>query len=128
MFNSFVCSTDCSGVEVGLTNKTRFGDSLFTATSTYDNFYAPHKSRFDSNRCWEPTNNNVASDYLQIDLGTSYKICAVATKGSGKPGYSEWMTKYKLWFSLDNVKWNVYEERCNVKVTSYLHVHLLGTE
>ena len=105
----------CADTAVGLTNTQLFPDSSFTATTTYNAEYAPHKSRMSSNRCWEPTGNTDPNDYLQIDFGTLYKICALSTRASGK-GYNEWTEKYKLYFSTDNVKWTVYKENNNEKV------------
>ncbi|XP_028519145.1 uncharacterized protein LOC110252934 [Exaiptasia diaphana] len=108
-------ATDCYNIGVGLTNKARFGDMLFTATSYLDNDHRPAKSRLDSGSCWKPHTTSLASDYLQIDLGSLYRLCGVVTRGSPKGGVSEWTTKFKLHYSLDNVLWTVYKENGTAK-------------
>jgi hypothetical protein len=112
----FIITSGCQNVPLSLNNRVLFGNHLFTATTYYSNGYTPQTARFDSIRAWEPKTTTNADDYLQIDLGGLYKICAVATKASAKPGLTEWTKQYKLQFSSDNVDWHVYKENNIVKV------------
>ena len=88
-------------------------DSSFSATSEYaGNLYKASNGRLnDTKACWAPSDNNNANDYLQIDLGYEFIICAVATQGHGKVGgASEWTTKYKIQLSLDGTTFVTYQE------------------
>ena len=55
-----------------------------------------------------------SDDYLQIDLGSVYVVCAVATQGN--PSADDWTETYKMETSLDNVNWQWYRENNRVKV------------
>ena len=46
-------------------------------------------------------------DYLQIDMGAEYSVCAVATQGKSKGSY---VTSYQLSFSTDGETWSTYQE------------------
>ena len=87
-------------------------DSSFSASSTYDNRYLASNGRLNGTiRCWAPSDNNNADDYLQIDLAHEYIICAVATQGNAKVGgFNEWTTKYKIQLSLDGTTFVTYQE------------------
>lgn len=106
--------TGCENVALTLNNRVRFPDYYFSATTHYDNRYVAENARFDSPKGWGPRTNGDADDYLQIDLGRLYKICAVATRAARL--ISEWVTRYKLHFSQDNVNWDVYKENNAIKV------------
>ena len=76
---------------------------------------------------WIPNSTNNNNDYLQIDLGSVYFVCAVATQGN--PSAGDWTKTYKIETSLDNVKWKMYQENNVVKVLSllvmfYVRVHV----
>ena len=86
-------------------------DSSFSATSEYDNSYKASNGRLNATSAWIPSDNNKADDYLQIDLGYEFIICAVATQGNAKvPGANEWTTKYKIRLSLDGATFVTYQE------------------
>ena len=63
---------------------------------------------------WIPNSTNNNNDYLQIDLGSVYFVCAVATQGN--PSAGDWTKTYKIETSLDNVIWQMYQENNTVKV------------
>ena len=55
------------------------------------------------------------SFYLKVDLGPKLRlVTAVASQGSHN--YDEWVTQYKLSYSLDGGKWNYYKDLDIVKV------------
>ncbi|EDO33415.1 predicted protein, partial [Nematostella vectensis] len=69
----------------------------------------PHLARYSNNlAAWGAKINDDPNDYLQIDLGRVYKICAVATKGHEKN--NEFVDSYKVLYSMDNLNWGTYQE------------------
>ena len=70
--------------------------------------------RLKGGSAWIPSSNNNNNDYLQIDLGSVYVVCAVATQGN--PSADDWTKTYKIKTSLDNVKWQWYQENNITKV------------
>ena len=98
-------------------------DSSFSATSEFrssnSNVYKASNGRLNGTKAWAPSSNN-ANDYLQIDLGYEFIICAVATQGNGiVGGPNEWTTKYKIQLSLDGATFVTYQENNVVKVGIY---------
>lgn len=63
-----------------------------------------------SNKGWGP-GAAVGKKWLQIDLGSVGFICAVATQGIETLYSVEWVTRYKIRASLDNVIWKYYQEK-----------------
>ena len=72
----------------------------------------PYKGRLNGEGAWSPSSNNNTNDYLQINLGDVYFICAVATQGH--PLRDEWTSSYKLYLLL--ASWTVYKENDTEKV------------
>ena len=98
---------------IGLASRDTVPDSSFSASSEYaSNLYKASNGRLnDPTSCWAPSDNNNANDYLQIDLGYEFIICAVATQGNGKVGGAvEWTTEYKIQLSLDGTTFVTYQE------------------
>ena len=92
-------------------------DSSFSATSEYGPRYEAFNGRLNGTHAWAPSGNNNPNDYLQIDLGYEFIICAVATQGNAKvPGANEWTTKYKIQLSLDGTIFVTYKENNVEKV------------
>ena len=92
-------------------------DSSFSATSEFNDFYKASNGRLNGDRVWAPKDNN-GNDYLQIDLGYEFIICAVATQGNpaiGSPA-QEWTTKYRIQLSLDGITFDTYKENNTDKV------------
>ncbi|XP_068728102.1 uncharacterized protein [Montipora capricornis] len=88
-------------------------DDVFLASSSKDG-NGPGKSRLNGNGAWLPSTNRNASDFLQMDLGYEFFICAIATQGN--PAADQWTTKYKIHTSLDNISWMIYKENGKEKV------------
>lgn len=109
LFLSFV---DCSSHSVGIPSSSLLPDHRFTATSFYDDNYLPDMGRLGSNEAWLLKNQN-ENDYLQIDLGDMFYICAIATQGYSR---GEYVTMYKVLFSKDNQSWTTYSENGTSKV------------
>ena len=49
-----------------------------------------------------------SSHHFQIDLGDVYKVTGVATQGGD--GLSEWVTSYKLQYTVDDSTWQYYSQ------------------
>lgn len=97
-----------------------------TASSSYRMAELPHYGRLNETRqngawCPETASN---SEYLQVDMGTVYDVCAVATQGRAEDSVYEWVTGYTLRFSLDGTIWNSYHEN-NVEKVSKLLIRFL---
>ena len=91
----------------------RAPDGVFSASSSIvDN--GPEKCRLNGNGAWLPSNQRNVSDFLQINLGYEFYICATATQGN--PTADQWTTKYKIYTSLDNINWTTFKENGTEKV------------
>lgn len=73
----------------------------------------PDKGQLNGNGAWSPSSDNDANDYLQINLGDVFFICAVATQAN--PLVDEWTTSYKL-ILLFGTEWVTYKENGREKV------------
>jgi hypothetical protein len=103
-------------------NNLNISDSSYNASSYFDNRYAPYEARLNGPYGWAPRDKYLADpdQYLQIDLGTQRVITAVATQGSGDK--NEFVTKYKLNFTSDDIsKWTSSKDTNGKQVrTTYL--------
>ena len=98
----------CRTAPVGISNRSSIPDHRMTATSFYDNRYKPSQGRLTVSICaWEAKTSFTGNDYLQVDLGGVFFICALATKGNGC-GAKEWTETYKIYLSSDGKSWNPY--------------------
>ena len=84
-------------------------DSSFSASSEYSNTFKDSNGRLNGASAWIPSGNNNPNDYLQIDLGYEFIICAVATQGNGI-GAPEWTKTYKIQLSLDGTTFVTYQD------------------
>lgn len=101
--------TGCSDTSIGIENVNLFPNNRFTATSTYDSRYVPSNARLQVNvRGWGASTTIQANDHLQIDLGSVYIICAVATQGSATVG--EWVRDYLITTSVDGSQYTTYRQ------------------
>ena len=75
-------------------------DSQLTASSSYGNTNAPSRSRLSSDSGWAP-GSGVAEDFwIQADFGQSQTIVKIATRGRPSTLYIQWITSYKLAYTL----------------------------
>ncbi|KXJ07058.1 Lactadherin [Exaiptasia diaphana] len=115
----------CEDTSIGIEARGIIPDSSFTASSTYDYRYKPYFARIGDTRGhgWDqgdPQNDNY--QYLQIDLGFDYFVCAIATKAGRIGGWGEYVKTYKITMSNDKQKWTPYKEdgRDKVRITNKL--------
>ena len=103
----------CRMNSVGLSDSSIIYDQRFSASSSLNSGRASY-GRLNGGSAWIPISNNNNNDYLQIDLGSVYVVCNVATQGN--PSANDWTKTYKIKTSLDNVNWQWYQENNMVKV------------
>ena len=103
----------CRINSVGVSNSSIIYDQRFSASSSRSSSRASY-GRLKGASAWIPSSNNNNNDYLQIDLGSVYVVCAVATQGN--PSADDWTETYKIETSLDNGNWQWYQENNAVKV------------
>lgn len=105
-------SEACQAQAVEVANPYFFSDkSLSASSSRSDN--KPYKARLKSSSgAWSPSNDENADDYLEINLGDVYFICAVATQGH--PSEDAWTKSYELYLFLEY--WIRYKENNTQKV------------
>jgi hypothetical protein len=103
-----VLTSECAANTIGVENKYIIPDSSFKATSSHAKKWSPSNGRLNATFGWLAKTNTNPNDYLQLDLGLPYVVCAIATQGSSDE--EEWVTIYKIKTSLDNSNWTTYQE------------------
>ena len=91
-------------------------DGQVTASSQYDDTLVPYNGRLNSQTtpnkagAWAPVCPG-ADQWLQIDLGLNHAdVTGVATQGRNY-NCCQWVTKYKLQYSGDEVNFQYYREQ-----------------
>eukprot|EP00039_Didymoeca_costata_P021869 m.3144 g.3144 ORF g.3144 m.3144 type:complete len:1119 (-) comp2692_c0_seq1:126-3482(-) len=77
-------------------------DTSFSASSSYRDDTLPHHGRLNSDVGWVCF-NNIAPEWLQVDLGDYKLVHGVVTQGRGS-GFDQWVDKFEIWTSLDGEK------------------------
>lgn len=94
-----------------------------TASSSYNVFHGPYLARLHRSRtgrymgAWVARIRN-ANQYLQIALGRPMKITGIATQG--RHDANQWVTRYLVAFSQDNMHFEYYMEYGNFKVRCWV--------
>ena len=86
--------------------------TTFYSRNSFDNRYRPYNGRLSARKskdecAWEAKEKSTGTDYLQVDLGGVFFICALATKGNACDA-QEWTETYKIYLSSDGKSWNPY--------------------
>ena len=96
-------------------------NSSITASSVYGTLnrhgaWLARLNNVPNGKFWGSWSANLkeAGQWLQIDLGEERLLTNFATQG--RPSSPQWVTSYKIMFSLDSVKWEEYKENGVVKV------------
>lgn len=86
-------------------------DDHLTASSSQQ---AAPNARLQSTSSWcaLPRDQN---PYLQIDLGSSHVVCAVATQGNNAA--DQWVKSYQISTSKDGTNWTPYVENGRARVS-----------
>ncbi|XP_020914078.2 discoidin, CUB and LCCL domain-containing protein 1 [Exaiptasia diaphana] len=98
-------TASCSKHSVGVPSPFIIPSHRFTASSYLPSF-KPSLARLEGGYSW--LTRASSNEYLQIDLGQIFRICAVLTQGS--PRYDHWVKNYTLQYSHDNKLWETYQE------------------
>ena len=118
-----MCLSECGAV--GVEDRNKIPDSRMTASSYYDGRYHPYYGRLNGKRglgAWCALTKTDRTDYLQVDMGAVYSVCAVATQGHR--ANTQRTTSYKVHLSTDGVTWNSYKENNVEKVTKLIYSSL----
>ena len=107
---------DCYTKPVGVSDLSKIPDNSITASSQYSDGYQAAYGRLNGNRgdgwCAKEAGRN--DDWLQVDLGETFQVCAVATQGDRNG--NEWVTDFKLFYSSDGNVWTPYKDANGVEV------------
>ncbi|XP_048579387.1 receptor-type tyrosine-protein phosphatase S isoform X5 [Nematostella vectensis] len=102
LFGDIECS--CENLALGLGDN-RVPSASISASSNNANAV---RARLNSTSgAWCAGSGDV-SPYLQVDLGSSHMICAVATQGD--PSADQWVPTYWIDYSDDGANWTSYRE------------------
>ncbi|XP_078354170.1 uncharacterized protein LOC144638790 isoform X2 [Oculina patagonica] len=112
-FKPLPCEDEAIGIEIG-----RIVDSKITSNSSESEAYKfeAHKGRLNHEQAW--CAQSVLPSYLQVDLNTTYIVCAVATQGYSSNS-SSFVEEYKVEISKDGSNWDFYRDITGGK-------HLIG--
>ena len=101
LYPNIYCSDSPIGLETGTVP-----DRNITASSYLDS-NPPLAARLGSHVGWCPL--NLSKVFLQVDLGSAYYICAVATQGHFEQGFGR-LARYAILLSLNGKNWTEYEQ------------------
>ena len=116
MCYDYVDTGACRNMDpVGISDISKIPDSRLTASSQYGTRFQPAYGRLNGNRgdgwCAKKADRN--DDWLQVDLGKTIQVCAVATQGDRNG--NEWTTDFKLSYSSDGNSWTTYKNADGTK-------------
>ena len=97
----------------------RITDSQVTSSSMYNRGHGPWRARLQGrNRggrgAWSARHNN-RKQWIQVNLGTITRVKGVATQG--RFDANQWVTSYRVSYSINGVKFYPYKEGRNAKVS-----------
>ena len=113
----FLIFLGCVLDPVGVSDSSVISDQRFSASSSLSG-RSPSDGRLKGSNAWIPATDSNNNDFLQIDLGSVYFVCGVATQGN--PNNDHWTKTYKIETSRDNVVWTFYSEGGSEKVRPFL--------
>lgn len=115
---------DCSHTNpIGVAEEGSISNENLRASSDWHNEtirYSAEYGRLNGRRAWCPSTS--ASQWLQVDLGAAYYLCGVATQGKAL-AIPEWVTKYELSFSRNNLTWQVYDNNRTTELAGNINAH-----
>ncbi|KAL9978603.1 hypothetical protein ACROYT_G016139 [Oculina patagonica] len=95
----------------------RLPDEAFTASSSASSGFLPNRGRLNllpsgGKYCWAAAKND-GNQWLQVKLGSLYKIRGVATQG--RHDANQWVTSFSLAYTADDFNWVYIRENSQVK-------------
>ncbi|KAK3735398.1 hypothetical protein QZH41_013390 [Actinostola sp. cb2023] len=126
IYMTYALRPDCDrplGMEDGtIPDSSITSSSMFVGTRRSDPYiYYPYEGRLRNSRnltkagCWAVASNK-QSEYLQVDLGRVTLVTKVAMQGNEWANTVEYVTSYKMFHSVDGLKWYIYKEDGLIKV------------
>ena len=99
----------CNTKPVGISDTSIIPDNQLTASSWHGIRFQAAYGRLNGNRGdgWCAKEAKRTDDWLQVDLGKTVQVCAVATQGDING--NEWTTDFKLSYSFDGNTWTTYK-------------------
>ncbi|CAH3032614.1 unnamed protein product, partial [Porites lobata] len=94
-----------------------------SASSEWDGNHAAIQARLyfeaapDKAGSWSAKYNNL-DQWLQIDLGSKHEVTGLATQG--RNGYGQWVTKYKVQYSVNGVNFQYYMEQTQAAIKEFV--------
>ena len=87
-----------------------------SASSQYDDGFQAAYGRLNGDRGdgWCSKEPVRSDEWLQVDLGKPFEVCALATQGD-ITGY-EWVKAFKLSYSSDGINWKTYQDASGTEV------------
>ena len=117
MIQLFPCliTIDCVA-PLGMENGA-ISDAQITASSRWSDNHSPLRARLntqetgDKKGAWSVANyKDNQKQWLQVDLGNYTTVTRVATQGRNGYRPKQWVKKYKIEYSNNEVKWTFYQE------------------
>ena len=116
--NNFLLSKPVDGCKkpVGISDQDQIPDNQMTASSQYGDGYQAAYGRLNGDRGdgWCAKGSSSNDDWLQVDLGTVYQVCGIATQGDRNG--NEWVTAFTVSYSSDGNVWTPYKDSNGVEV------------
>ena len=113
MVDFFTFQGKCTGTAVGLESGKITDDQITSSSDSYHLYSS--KGRLNGPEGWCPLSSFNRNDFLQVDMGSTHLICAVATQGVKHVSY---VKSYKLMLSTDGITWTTYKEQEMDKVST----------
>ena len=116
----------CSMIPVGVSDPRIIHDNQMTASSEYDGRCKAAYGRLNGFRGdgWCTDDSDSTTDWLQVDLGITIQVCAVATQGDVDS--DEWTTVFKLSYSSDENNWTTYKDANDTDMVRTSHKAQIG--
>lgn len=98
---------NCFDKPIGVADQDKIPDAQITASSYHSANYQPAYGRLNGNRGdgWCAKSANANNEWLEVDLGKLYTVCAVATQGDRNG--NEWVNLFKVSYSVNRESWDV---------------------
>ncbi|KAM7452301.1 EGF-like repeat and discoidin I-like domain-containing protein 3 [Porites harrisoni] len=109
---------DALGMESG-----EISNGQVSASSEWDGNHAAIQARLYFEAApgkagsWSAKYNNL-DQWLQIDLGSKHEVTGLATQG--RNGYDQWVTKYKVQYSVNGVNFQYYMEQGQAAIKEFV--------
>ena len=100
----------------------RIPNAKITSSSAYNARYTAPNGRLNKPFCWIARHKN-HNQWFKVDFGRVTTVRKIATQG--RRDANQWVTRYKLTYSLDTLHWATYRQRSQDKVR--LHRNLFET-